>query len=148
MPRERYEHPDGRTTVKTPQGECWFECSTHGGRQFTGIDAIEWAKEADERGAGDILLTSMDRDGTKDGFDIPLTKAVADAVRIPVIASGGVGKPEHMLEVFRETKAQAALAASIFHYNEYPISEVKKYLKEERSTCPHLIHLYPCYTYT
>ncbi len=86
--------------------------------------------EADVRGAGDILLTSMDRDGTKDGFDIELTKAVAESVRIPVIASGGVGKPEHMLEVFQKTGAQAALAASIFHYNEYPIPEVKAYLKK------------------
>jgi imidazole glycerol-phosphate synthase subunit HisF len=128
--KRRYDHLDGRKTVKTREGECWFECSTHGGRQFTGIDAIEWAMEADERGAGDIMLTSMDRDGTKDGYDIELTKAVAESVRIPVIASGGVGKPEHMLEVFQKTKASAALAASIFHYNEYPITEVKKYLKK------------------
>jgi len=128
--KRRYDLLDGRETVKTPQGDCWFECSSHGGRQFTGIDVLEWAKEADERGAGDILLTSMDRDGTKEGFDIELTKAVSERVRIPVIASGGVGEPQHILEVFQKTCAQAALAASIFHYNEYPISEVKEYLKK------------------
>jgi len=128
--KRRYEGLAGRITVTTPQGACWFECSSHGGRTFTGIDALAWAKEADVRGAGDILLTSMDRDGTKDGFDIELTKAVAERVRIPVIASGGVGNPGHMLEVFQKTGAQAALAASIFHYNEYSILDVKKYLKK------------------
>lgn len=128
--KRRYENLEGKETVETKEGRCWFECSMHGGRDFTGIDAIKWAKEAQKRGAGDILLTSMDQDGRKNGFDIELTKAISGQVNIPVIASGGVGKPEHMLEVFRETKAQAALAASIFHYNEYSIGEVKKYLKK------------------
>jgi cyclase len=108
----------------------WFECSVYGGREFTGVDAIEWAKEAEDRGAGDILLTSMDHDGRKDGFDIELTKAVSEAVNIPVIASGGCGSPEHILEVFQKTGAQAALAASIFHYREYSITDVKRFLRE------------------
>ncbi|MDY6965459.1 MAG: imidazole glycerol phosphate synthase subunit HisF [Halobacteriota archaeon] len=120
----------GKEIVETPEGICWFECSTHGGRKFTGIDALEWAVEAEDCGAGDIMLTSMDRDGTKDGFDIELTQAVCDRVNIPVIASGGCGDPSHILEVLKKTDASAALAASIFHYNEYSISEVKDYLKE------------------
>ncbi|MBN2251590.1 MAG: imidazole glycerol phosphate synthase subunit HisF [Candidatus Altiarchaeota archaeon] len=128
--KRRYGGLEGKNTVETPDGRCWFECSSHGGRKFTGIDAIAWAKEAEELGAGDLMLTSMDEDGRKDGFDIELTKAVSDSVRIPVIASGGCGNPEHMLEVFQKTKAGAALAASIFHYGEYPIPEVKRYLKK------------------
>jgi cyclase len=121
---------EGKTTVETKEGRCWFECSIYGGREFTGIDAIAWAREAESLGAGDIMLTSMDRDGTYDGFDVELTKAVSDAVRIPVIASGGCGEPEHILEVFEETKAQGALAASIFHYNEYTVREVKEFLEK------------------
>lgn len=128
--KRRYENLEGKWTVETSEGLCWFECSIHGGRDFTGVDAVKWAVEAERRGAGDILLTSMDRDGTKNGFDLELTKAISEAVRIPVIASGGVGKPEHILELFRKTRAQAALAASIFHYNEYSIMEVKEYLKK------------------
>lgn len=128
--KRRFDDLEGRNTFETPDGECWFECSIKGGREFTGIDAISWAREAEERGAGDILLTSMDQDGRKDGYDLELTAAVSDNVRIPVIASGGCGKPEHILEVFNETKAQAALAASIFHYGEYPIGEVKEYLRD------------------
>lgn len=128
--KRRYDKLEGKDTIDTDEGVCWFECSMYGGKEFTGIDALKWAIEVEERGAGEILLTSMDRDGTKDGFDIELTKAVAEAVRIPVIASGGCGSPEHMLEVFRKTKAQAALAASIFHYGEYSIQDTKKFLKE------------------
>ena len=128
--KRRYENLEGKETVETKEGLCWFECSIHGGRDFTGIDAVKWVKEAERRGAGDILLTSMDQDGRKNGFDIELTKKISDSVRIPVIASGGVGKPEHFLEVFKKTNAQAALAASIFHYKEYSIQEVKKYLKK------------------
>ncbi len=119
-----------REVVQTPEGPCWFECSFYGGREFTGIDAIAWAKRAESLGAGEILLTSMDRDGTYDGFDIPLTDAVANKVRIPVIASGGCASPDHMLEVFQKTKASAALAASIFHFGEWNIGDVKRYLKE------------------
>ncbi len=106
-----------------------WEVYTHGGRRPTGLDAVEWARRVEELGAGEILLTSMDRDGTKDGYDIPLTRAVADAVRIPVIASGGVGTLEHIAEGLTSGGADAALAASIFHYREYTIREVKEYLK-------------------
>ncbi|MHC1635841.1 MAG: imidazole glycerol phosphate synthase subunit HisF [Candidatus Methanospirareceae archaeon] len=122
---------EGRVIVDTAEGKCWFECSFYGGRKFTGLDAIRWAKEVEERGAGEILLTSMDRDGTKEGFDIELTKAVCSNVNIPVIASGGCGAPSHIKEVFELTDASAALAASIFHYKEYTVREVKEYLKEK-----------------
>ena len=94
-----------------------------------GIDAIEWAIEAERLGAGEILLTSMDADGTKNGFDIELTKAVADRVNIPVIASGGGGKVEHFADVFEKSGADAALAASLFHFRELSVREVKEYLK-------------------
>lgn len=103
----------------------------NGGRDNTKKDAVEWAKEAQARGAGEILLTSMDYDGTKDGYDIALTKEVVNAVNIPVIASGGAGKPDDILEVFEEAGADAALCASIFHYGEYSIKEVKEFLKKE-----------------
>lgn len=103
----------------------------NGGRTPAELDAVEWAKKAAGLGAGEILLTSMDYDGTKDGFDIALTGAVVEAVDIPVIASGGAGKLEHFYEVFTQTEASAALAASIFHYQEYSIREVKTYLKEK-----------------
>ena len=102
----------------------------HGGRLDTGIDAVWWAKKAEELGAGEILLTSMDCDGTKAGYDIPLTRAISDAVNIPVIASGGAGTKEHFYEALTEGGAQAALAASLFHYKELEIREVKEYLAE------------------
>jgi cyclase len=102
----------------------------HGGRTETALSTLPWAKEAQERGAGEILLTSMDHDGTKDGFAIRLTKAVSKSLSIPVIASGGAGKEEHFTEVFAEGKADAALAASIFHFNEIPIPALKHYLQE------------------
>ena len=105
-----------------------FEVYTHGGRKPTGRDAIEWAKRVEELGAGEILLTSMDRDGTRLGFDLELTKAVSNAVSIPVIASGGVGNLEHIYQGLTIGKASAALAASIFHYGEYTIRECKEYL--------------------
>jgi imidazoleglycerol phosphate synthase, cyclase subunit len=110
-------------------GNRW-EVYTHGGTKSTGIDAIEWALKAQDLGAGEILLTSMDADGTKDGYDIPLTAAIADAVTIPVIASGGCGSIEHIHEVFSQTNASAALAASIFHYQQHTVAEVKEYLKD------------------
>ena len=112
-------------------GDHW-EVFTHGGRTATGKDVIKWAKEAQSKGAGEILLTSMDADGTKNGFDIALTKAVAAAVNIPVIASGGAGNLEHFYEVFAQGHADAALAASVFHYGEIPIPEVKKFLKQKK----------------
>ncbi|EKB5538324.1 imidazole glycerol phosphate synthase subunit HisF [Listeria monocytogenes] len=104
---------------------------TRGGRNDTGLDAIEWAKKAVQLGAGEILLTSMDGDGTKNGYDIPLTKAISAAVSVPVIASGGCGNAAHMAEVFEKTKATAALAASIFHYRELSIKNVKTTLLEK-----------------
>jgi cyclase len=116
--------------VETKKGLAWFDCSIYGGREFTGMDAIAWAMECEDRGAGEILLTSMDRDGTKDGYDLELTRAISESVDIPVIASGGVGNPQHVLEAFTLGKADAALAASIFHFNEYPVPEVKAFLKD------------------
>ena len=107
-----------------------WEVVTHGGTRFTGIDAVEWAQKVQDLGAGEILLTSMDADGVKTGYDIPLTAAVADAVSIPVIASGGCGSKEHIYEVFSQTGASAALAASIFHYGEYTVGQVKEYLRD------------------
>ena len=109
-----------------------WEVYIHGGRTPTGMDVLEWARKVEELGAGEILLTSMDRDGTKDGYDLPLTKAVAEAVNIPVIASGGVGNLEHIAQGFTEGKADAALAASIFHFGEYTIRETKDYLASKR----------------
>lgn len=110
-------------------GDSW-EVYTHGGDKPTGIDAIEWAQKAQDLGAGEILLTSIDADGVKTGYDIPLTAAVADAVSIPVIASGGCGSMEHIYEVFSQTNAAAALAASIFHFDECTVGEVKQYLRD------------------
>jgi cyclase len=107
-----------------------WEVYTHGGRTATGMDAVEWIKKAVDLGAGEILLTSMDADGTKAGYDIPLNRAVSEAVDVPVIASGGAGSPEHMLHVLKEGKADAVLAASIFHYKEYTVKSVKKYLRK------------------
>jgi len=107
-----------------------WEVYTHGGRNPTGIDALEWAEQMERYGAGEILLTSMDCDGTKDGYDIPLTRAISDRVDIPVIASGGVGNLEHIREGLVEGGASAALAASIFHFREYTIGECKEYLRE------------------
>jgi cyclase len=111
-------------------GDKW-EVYTAGGRTPTGIDAVEWAEEAARRGAGEILLTSMDRDGTKDGFDIPLTRAVARAVSIPVIASGGVGCLEHFAEGIVDGEADAVLAASVFHFGTYTIRQVKEYMASQ-----------------
>lgn len=112
-------------------GKGW-EVFTHGGRNSTGIDAVAWAKKVESLGAGEILLTSMDADGTKDGYDLPLTDAVCKAVNIPVIASGGAGKLEDFLNVLTQTSADAALAASVFHYGEIPIDQVKQFLKSKK----------------
>jgi len=106
-----------------------FEIFTHGGRKETGLDAVEWAVRMQELGAGEILLTSMDRDGTKQGFNLPLTRAVSDALTIPVIASGGVGTLDHLVEGVTEGHASAVLAASIFHFGTYTIAEAKAHMK-------------------
>jgi len=111
------------------QGGDWT-VYTHGGRKDAKMDMVEWARKVEDLGAGEILLTSMDADGTKDGYDIAMTKAVADAVNIPVIASGGCGSPKHILDVLKETRAEAALAASIFHYGQWTVKDVKTYLRE------------------
>lgn len=130
--KRRYERRDDRNVVETPEGPCWFEVYIYGGRKPTGLDAIEWAIRGEELGAGEILLTSMDRDGTELGYDIELTRSISERVSIPVIASGGAGKPEHFLEVFINGKADAALAASVFHYSKYPVPVIKKFLSERR----------------
>ncbi len=106
-----------------------WEVFTHGGRNNVGLDAVEWAKQVERLGAGEILLTSMDRDGTKNGFDLALTRAVAEAVGIPVIASGGVGNLQHLADGVTEGRADAVLAASIFHYGEYTVRQAKDYMK-------------------
>ncbi|HGK0230927.1 TPA: imidazole glycerol phosphate synthase subunit HisF [Neisseria gonorrhoeae] len=112
-----------------PENTLW-EIFTHGGRNPTGLDAVEWAVEMQKRGAGEILLTGMDRDGTKQGFNLPLTRAVAEAVDIPVIASGGVGNVRHLIEGITEGKADAVLAAGIFHFGEIAIREAKRTMRE------------------
>jgi len=107
---------------------CWYEVVIYGGSKPTGIDAIRWAREAEERGAGEILLTSMETDGTKNGFDLAITAAISEAANIPVIASGGVGTLEHFYDGFTKGKADACLAASVFHYGEFTVRDVKEYL--------------------
>jgi cyclase len=127
--RRNFDIKPGVTPITLSDGqECWYEVVIYGGSEATGIDAIAWALEVEERGAGEILLTSMETDGTKDGFDIPVTAAISDAVGIPVVASGGVGTLEHFYEGFVEGKADACLAASVFHFGEFTIKEVKEYL--------------------
>ena len=125
---------DARSVPGTPARWVVY---THGGRRPTELDAVEWARRMEECGSGEILLTSMDRDGTRDGYDIPLTRAIADAVRIPVIASGGVGTLRHLLEGLTAGGADAVLAASIFHYAEHTVGEAKEYLRS------HGVHVRP-----
>jgi cyclase len=118
-----------RLSALNPQlSTCCWDVHINGGRVPTGLDAVAWAREVERLGAGEIVLTSMDADGTKDGYDLEITRAVAEAVEIPVVASGGCGSPEHMRAALVETGASAALAASIFHYGEYTIAETKHYL--------------------
>ena len=129
--KRRYEQRADKIAVKTREGPVWFEAYTYGGRKPTGLDAIKWVVQAVELGAGEFLVTSMDRDGTEDGYDLELTRTVSERVNVPVIASGGAGKPEHFLEAFTDGKADAALAASVFHYNKYPVPVLKEYLRKE-----------------
>jgi cyclase len=121
---------DAKRRPARPGEPLGWEVYLHGGRTPTGIDAVEWAARAAALGAGEILLTSMDRDGQKDGYDLELTRAVADAVNIPVIASGGAGTLEHLYQAFTAGHASAVLAASIFHFGEFTIAEAKEYLRE------------------
>ena len=126
--RRRYDET-GEHYARVDGESCWFECTKKGGREGTGVDVVSWAVEAEDRGAGELFVNSIDADGTKEGYDLPLTGAVCDAVSTPVIASSGAGSPEHMREAF-EAGADAALAASIFHFGEYTIDEAKAYLDD------------------
>jgi cyclase len=121
---------EGKIMVDTGEGSVWFEVYTYGGRKPTGIDAIKWALQAEKLGAGEFLVTSMDKDGTEDGYDIELTRAISERVNVPLIASGGAGVPQHFLDVFKDGKADAALAASVFHYNKYPVPVIKEFLRK------------------
>ena len=122
--------PD-KTVVNTAEGRCWWEVYVEGGKVPTGMDAIAWAKTVKELGAGELLPTSMDCDGMQNGYDIPLTESISEATNLPVIASGGAGNLEHIYEVLTAGKADAALAASIFHRSQYSVREVKEYLAEK-----------------
>jgi len=127
--KRNFELSKGMHIVELEDGrKAWYEVYIYGGRKATGIDALWWAKKVEELGAGEILLTSMDRDGTRDGYDLPITKAMSEELSIPVIASGGAGKLEHFYEGFVKGKADACLAAGIFHYGEISIPQVKEYL--------------------
>jgi cyclase len=128
--RRVYEDRPDRNVVDTPEGRCWFQVYTHGGSMPTGLDALDWASQAVELGAGELLVTSMDRDGTRRGFDNVLNSHVSRRVNVPLVASGGAGEPRHFLEAFKEGLADAALAASVFHYGNHPVPEVKRYLRE------------------
>jgi len=129
--KRNYDRNAKKIIVETKEGPVWFEVYTYGGRKPTGMDAIAWAMRAAELGAGEFLVTSMDKDGTKEGYDIELTRTISEKVKIPIIASGGAGLPEHFVEVFTDGKADAALAASVFHYNQYPVPVVKEFLRNK-----------------
>ena len=127
--KRNYSEDSTKNIFEEDGKKFWFEVFIYGGKQGTGLDAIDWAKKATELGAGEVLLTSIDRDGTKDGYDVLLTKNMVDAVSVPVIASGGCGKPEDMYEIFEKSNVDAALAASIFHYEDQSVNQVKEILK-------------------
>jgi cyclase len=128
--RRRYDE-QGEHYVQVDGESVWFECTKRGGREGTGTDVLSWAAESERRGAGELFVNSIDADGTKAGYDIPLTKAVVDTVSTPVIASSGCGGPADMYDVFTEAGADAGLAASIFHFGEHSIAETKRYLADE-----------------
>lgn len=129
--KRNYDVSRGMNIYEENGKKFWFEVFIYGGKKETGLDAIEWAKKAEQFGAGEILLTSIDKDGTKDGYDLALTREVVKNSSIPVIASGGCGSPSHMVDVFEKTDVDAALAASIFHYDEESVNMVKKVIKEK-----------------
>jgi len=129
--KRNYGTDDKHTATTGPDKDYYFEVMIYGGSKGTGIDAIQWAKKVEELGAGEILLTSIDADGTKNGYDIELTNTICNNVRIPVIASGGCGSSEHMVEVFNKTDVDAVLAASIFHYDKLTLEKVKKNLAQK-----------------
>ncbi|GBF24715.1 imidazole glycerol phosphate synthase subunit HisF [archaeon MnTg01] len=128
--KRNYNVKNGKNIFSEENQKFWFEVFIYGGKKETGLDAINWAKKVEKLGAGEILLTSIDKDGTKEGYDVLLTKEIVNSVRIPVIASGGCGMPEHMLEIFKKSNVDAALAASIFHYENQSVDRVKEFLKE------------------
>ena len=130
--KRNYVIKDDVTIFSENGKKFWFEVFIYGGKKETGIDAIHWAKKVEKLGAGEILLTSIDMDGTKDGYDILLTKSIVSSVSIPVIASGGCGKPQHMVDVFKDSHVDAALAASIFHYETHGVRGVKKFLNDQQ----------------
>lgn len=129
--KRNYSEDSTKTIFEEEGKKFWFEVFIYGGKQGTGLDAIQWAKKATELGAGEVLLTSIDRDGTKDGYDVFLTKKIVDTVSVPVIASGGCGKPEDMYEIFEKSNVDAALAASIFHYEDQSVNRVKEILQNK-----------------
>lgn len=130
VPADEYEKRTGKTPQYVSDTGMVLEVHTHGGRSPTGLEAVPWARRVVELGAGEIVLTSMDADGTNDGYDIEITGQVASAVDVPVVASGGCGSPEHMRQVLTQTRADAVLAASIFHYGKYTIAQTKTYLQK------------------
>lgn len=129
--KRNYSEDSTKTMFEENGKKFWFEVFIYGGKQGTGLDAIQWAKKATELGAGEVLLTSIDQDGTKDGYDVLLTKKIVDTVSVPVIASGGCGKPEDMCEIFEKSNVDAALAASIFHYEDQSVNRVKEILRDK-----------------
>lgn len=132
--KRTYANLNKKNIIKENGKKFCYEVHTYGGKKPTGIDAITWAKKAEKLGAGEILLTSIDMDGAEKGYDVELTNTISNFVNIPVIASGGCGKPKHMLDVFKNGNADAALAASIFHYGKYTVSLVKEFLRKNNVT--------------
>jgi len=128
--KRNYNTEKGKNIFSDGDKKFWFEVFIYGGKKETGLDVIEWAKKVEKLGAGEILLTSIDMDGTKEGYDIILTREIVKSIPIPVIASGGCGEPDHMLQIFKESNVDAVLAASIFHYETHAVDRVKQFLKE------------------